>query len=414
MRARILTLAIAAAALVAVAVPVSTAGTPGSARAEATVASGSLGQYVNAIAEGNEESGSRDAVDARGIEIAEGSSSVRASRRGAGASARATASAQSISLLGGLVTADAVRRTATGRDGDVAYTGAVRGLTIDEEALGDFEDERRLELGGGRGVVDVNRAGVGLRVKLIKPVNGFSAGTEVRIADVQADAQDGEATPTPAATATPDPTSEPTPREERDRSEPDRTPEPATGGKVKRRKPPNVRERLTGHGYAFPVYGADARVADDWGAPRQIGAHQGNDIFAPFGAPALAAADGVVEKVGTLPISGNRLWLRTDAGDEFFYAHMAAFSPDAVNGRRVRAGTVLGFVGNTGDAEPTPPHLHFEIHPGGGDAIDPHPILLAWQRGGDVPPGAWLARYGEDTTPRPGALVEVRDFIAGS
>jgi hypothetical protein len=81
----------------------------------------------------------------------------------------------------------------------------------------------------------------------------------------------------------------------------------------------------------------------------------------------------------------------------------------------VKAGTVLGFTGNTGDAEPTPPHVHFEIHPGGEaeDAIDPHAILLAWQEHRDVAPGAWLTRHGGDTAERPGSLVEVRDFIAG-
>ena len=153
-----------------------------------------------------------------------------------------------------------------------------------------------------------------------------------------------------------------------------------------------MRERLTGQHYAFPVFGR-ARVADDFGAPRaDTGAHQGNDVFAPFGAPVLAVADGVVSRVGTLPISGNRLWLRTPARDEFFYAHLSAFSPDAVNGRHVKAGTVLGFTGNTGDAEPTPPHVHFEIHPGGKDAIDPHAILLAWQEHRDVPPGRLAGR----------------------
>jgi hypothetical protein len=57
--------------------------------------------------------------------------------------------------------------------------------------------------------------------------------------------------------------------------------------------------------------------------------------------------------------------------------------------------------------------VHFEIHPDGGDAIDPHAILQAWQQRRDVPPGTWLARHGGDTAARPGALVEVRDFIAG-
>jgi murein DD-endopeptidase MepM/ murein hydrolase activator NlpD len=154
-------------------------------------------------------------------------------------------------------------------------------------------------------------------------------------------------------------------------------------------------------------------VADNFGAPREIGAHQGDDIFAPFGAPVLAVADGTLEKVGTLPISGNRLWLRTTAGDTFFYAHLSAFSPAAVDGRAVKAGTVLGFIGNTGDAEPTPPHLHFEVHPGDRDAVNPYPFLTAWQQHGHVPAGAWLSRYGSDTATRPGALVEVRDFITG-
>ena len=164
----------------------------------------------------------------------------------------------------------------------------------------------------------------------------------------------------------------------------------------------------------FPVYGT-TRCADDFGAPRQIeiGTHQGNDCFAAFGSPVLAVADGTLNRVGTLPISGNRLWLKTERGDAFFYAHLSAFAPEAVSGRKVKAGTLLGFVGNTGDAEPTPPHVHFEVHPGDKQAIDPHAILTAWQARGDVPTGGWLARYGNDTEARPGALVEVRDFIAG-
>ena len=109
----------------------------------------------------------------------------------------------------------------------------------------------------------------------------------------------------------------------------------------------------------------------------------------------LAVADGTVYKVGTLPISGNRLWLRTPRGDAFFYAHLSAFAPDAVNGRQVKAGTVLGFTGNTGDAEPTPPHVHFEIHPGGEPRRRSIPTGCC-SRGSstDRPAGGWIARYG--------------------
>ena len=84
--------------------------------------------------------------------------------------------------------------------------------------------------------------------------------------------------------------------------------------------------------YVFPVFGGEAECADDWGGPRQIGPHQGNDCFAPFGTPVLAVADGTLNRVGTLPISGNRLWLRSDDGDSFFYAHLSAFAPGAVDG----------------------------------------------------------------------------------
>jgi murein DD-endopeptidase MepM/ murein hydrolase activator NlpD len=158
-------------------------------------------------------------------------------------------------------------------------------------------------------------------------------------------------------------------------------------------------------------------VSDGFGAPRAapIVAHEGNDIFAEFGSPVVAVADGTISRVGTLEISGNRLWLTTGKGDAFFYAHLSAFSAAAVDGRHVKAGTVLGFVGNTGDAEPTPPHVHFEVHPGGEEeaAVDPYRILTSWQGRKDVAPGAWLQRNGADTTERPGALVAVQDFIAG-
>ena len=237
-----------------------------------------------------------------------------------------------------------------------------------------------------------------MRVRLTRAVAGFAAGTTVVVAAVDAAAVDGA-----------DPAATPEPAAGRAASRPPRRRRPrASPAKPKI----TAAQRLARGRFVFPVYG-DPRVADDFGAARQIGAHEGNDIFAAFGSPVLAVADGTLNRVGTLPISGNRLWLKTERGDSFFYAHLSAFAPEAVSGRKVRAGTLLGFVGNTGDAEPTPPHVHFEIHPGDGKAIDPHAVLAAWQARGEVPAGGWLARYGSDTEARPGALVEVRDFIAG-
>jgi murein DD-endopeptidase MepM/ murein hydrolase activator NlpD len=303
-----------------------------------------------------------------------------------------------LSLFDGLVTARRVTRTATADGAGVEYGGSISGLVVDGARRGNPEDRHTWSSGGVR--VTVNRGGAGLRVRLTRAVGVFEAGTTVVIADVRAEAADGAdpaATPTPAPTATPEPTATPKPEAEK--------PKQLTAAE-------RAARRLARGRFVFPVYG-EARVADDFGAPRQIGAHKGNDVFAAFGSPVLAVADGTLNRVGTLPISGNRLWLETEAGDSFFYAHLSAFAPDAVNGRKVKAGTLLGFVGNTGDAEPTPPHVHFEIHPGDKRAIDPHAVLKAWQERGIVPAGGWLARYGSDTEARPGVLVELRDFIAG-
>ncbi len=296
------------------------------------------------------------------------------------------------------MTASVARRTATAGGGKVVRSGRVAGLVLEGRRIGDVRGDRAFLLSDGSSV-SVNRGTAALVLVLGAARGAHPKGTTIRVAVADAGARDAViATPTPTPSATPTATATATPARK----------------KPKRKRAPKVQQRLTGQRYAFPVYGK-ADVADDFGAARaDTGKHQGNDVFAPFGAPVLAVADGTVHRVGTLPISGNRLWLHTDAGDAFFYAHLSAFSPDAENGRRVKAGTVLGFTGNTGDAEPTPPHVHFEIHPGGEqkDAIDPHAILLAWQEHRDVPPGAWLTRHGADTAERPGALVEVRDFIA--
>ncbi len=115
---------------------------------------------------------------------------------------------------------------------------------------------------------------------------------------------------------------------------------------------------------------------DTWHAARSGGRqHQGTDVFAPKGSNSYAVRDGVIDKVGSGGLGGISLWLRTDSGDRFYYAHHDA--EFVTVGQRVRAGQVLGHVGNTGNAETTPSHVHFEAHPGGGAAVNPYPWLAA-------------------------------------
>jgi hypothetical protein len=173
----------------------------------------------------------------------------------------------------------------------------------------------------------------------------------------------------------------------------------------------------------FPVYGPSSFV-DTFGGPRSDvsgGWHHGDDIFAPLGAPVLAVASGTVFSVGWNKIGGNRLWLLDSQGNQFYYAHLSAFAANATNGARVKAGQVIGFMGNTGDAEGTPVHLHFEVHPvsllylGYDGAVDPTPYLDAWSHQQDLafPIGIGWAPLvpGGPGAPEPGAiLLGMRDI----
>ena len=161
-------------------------------------------------------------------------------------------------------------------------------------------------------------------------------------------------------------------------------------GSAFRLPPTDVSAPLSPAGYVFPVYGPSS-FTDTFGSARAgVGWHHGEDIFAPLGAPLLAVADGTVFSVGWNDLGGYRLWLRDRQGNQFYYAHLSAFSPLAVDGNEVRAGAVIGFVGNTGDAQTTPYHLHFEIHPVGllpmgyDGVVNAFPYLSAWRRLQDV------------------------------
>src|SRR5262249_3042399 len=141
-------------------------------------------------------------------------------------------------------------------------------------------------------------------------------------------------------------------------------------------------------------------------APRaHAGGHEENDIPAPQATPIVAVAGGPLWRGGVSALGGNRLWLTDQRGNSFYYAHLSAFAPVAVDGAKVEAGQVIGFVGNTGDAATTPPHLHFEVHPGDGDSVDPYPYLVAWHRGTGVARAFGAAPVAEGRAPAAGAIL---------
>ncbi len=123
--------------------------------------------------------------------------------------------------------------------------------------------------------------------------------------------------------------------------------------------------------FIFPVRGPNT-FSNDWHAPRRGHLHQGNDIFAARGTPCVACVSGTVHH-GEGKNAGLYVRLVGDDGNVYYYMHLDGFAATG----HVSAGTVIGDLGDTGNAKGTPPHLHFEIHPGGGAAINPYPILMA-------------------------------------
>jgi murein DD-endopeptidase MepM/ murein hydrolase activator NlpD len=112
---------------------------------------------------------------------------------------------------------------------------------------------------------------------------------------------------------------------------------------------------------------------DDFGYPRVGHTHQGNDIFAPSGTPIRAPFNGLAEE-GSGGLGGLSVKVYADVNADYVYnAHLSRFA--GVSGQHVTKGTIIGFVGQTGNAVGTPPHDHFEYHPGGGSAVSPYLYL---------------------------------------
>ena len=138
----------------------------------------------------------------------------------------------------------------------------------------------------------------------------------------------------------------------------------------------------------FPVVGKTT-YSDDFGDPRPGGPHQGNDLIAARHTPVVAAEAGTVRLWTRSASAGCMLYLHGRSGTTYLYIHLnndlgagndnkgrctdgVAYAPGLRDGQKVAAGALLGFVGDSGDANGAHPHLHFELHPGGGRAVSPY------------------------------------------
>jgi murein DD-endopeptidase MepM/ murein hydrolase activator NlpD len=125
-----------------------------------------------------------------------------------------------------------------------------------------------------------------------------------------------------------------------------------------------------------PVQGVDARgLADTWNAPRSGGRHhQGIDIFAPRDTPITSPVEGLVLGVGSNSLGGQVVRVLGPGRQVHYFAHLSRFGP-VRRGMRIQAGQLLGYVGTTGNARGTPPHLHYGIYNLPGGATNPYVVL---------------------------------------
>lgn len=286
------------------------------------------------------------------------------------ASGSGTVTARSLSLFLGVIKAKSVALVI--RNGRLAPASRIEGLTIDGKTVS-VRSRRRLPIENWGYLVALApplrqgayalEDGV-LAVHLLKPHGGLPAGAVLLVSFVRL-------SPINSARA-----HARVVKRRRRRASAQQLGEP-----LKATPPLGLRH------YIFPVAGSSEYI-DTYGAFRSDvpgNWHHGDDIFASLGTPVVAVAGGTLNRVGWERLGGWRLWVRDSAGDEFYYAHLSGYSPLALHSQRVRAGDVIGFVGNSGDAFTTSPHVHFEIHPrsllrlGYNGAVDPTTYLNHWR-----------------------------------
>jgi peptidoglycan LD-endopeptidase LytH len=126
-----------------------------------------------------------------------------------------------------------------------------------------------------------------------------------------------------------------------------------------------------GNGIVCPIAGPHS-FGDTWGASRSGGrSHEGVDMMSPLGTPLVAVESGYAQ-FKTTSLGGNSIWVNGASGTRYFYAHLNGWEGSS---REVSQGEVIGYVGHTGNT--TANHLHFEVHPGGGAAVNPYPYVRA-------------------------------------
>ena len=364
---------------------------------------------------------------------------VGAAPRGSGALAEGEADATGVRLFGGRIVVNALHigvRSNVGDQGTVAGLAAWSAdITVDGKPI-DEQPGVPVEIAGIGTLTLVEQLVDGstvtanaLRVDVNDAASGVAPGTQVVLGHLEASAGDpipdspspdpGSAPSDPGTAAPADGANSPVPSTAPGRPLPvattpvvpttvvPSTVTPGSGLGLPRQVAPSVSAVPTSQGYVFPVTGGTSSdFSDDYGGARaDTGWHHGNDIFAASGTPLVAVADGTLSKVGVNHLGGNRLWLTDDRGTAYYYAHLSAYAPGITDGVRVRAGQVIGFVGNTGDAISTPPHLHFEVHPGNGDSVDPYPYLMAWLRNAPVAQAFTAATVAVGHTPAAGTLL---------
>ena len=349
------------------------------------------------------------------------------------ASASAGSDVAAISLFKGEITADAVAaraKAAAGKAaaGDTAGTGVTNLVVLGQPIQA--APNLRVPLADwgfatveGEGADTTAPAGTkgyrafvtAIAVHLTADHGGLPAGSEIDLGFAEASVQ---TSPPPPRPAPPPPKSARRGHDERPNAIEKAPRNPILDLRAQAKKGPlKLLPELNGGPYVFPVYGA-VSYGDSFGVLRNDvdgKYHHGDDIFGQIGQPILAVADGTLFDVGFQKVGGYRLWLRDRQGNQFYYAHLSAYSAAARNGTHVRAGAVIGFMGTTGDAFGSFPHLHFEVHPvsllflGYNGAVNPTPYLRVWSRAEDLRFPTILgwapAIRGGVRAPQPGAIL---------